>query len=182
MNTNPDHFLREHFAALERRESPRCVSMEARSAGGYEAAQHAESAFAFSAGLMGTMQRTRRLSAVDVEVLRRFYLSLNNHHVAIIRMRSPGEEQARTIGVEDVTPGRAPPEAAEVQSWVSWAAMGEALGIERRECLAVWRRARTVVAEELRERAGRIDVVELDEEAIEVARKARGGRAPGARR
>lgn len=183
---NPDRFIRAHYAALERRESPRCVSMEARSAGGYEAAQHAESAFAFSLLVMGTLERDGRLTALDLRILRAAYLRLHVDHVAIVTMHRPGERE-EVRAVHDLAPGQAVPECAEVQSQINWSEVGRAEGVSRRHALAIWNAARATVRDELEERARRVDPRaegwQTPEGFVEdITRRVRGGRAPGARR
>lgn len=154
----PDRFLADYFRALERRESPACVSVEARTGGTYEAAQHAQATLMWAMGVMGTLERSGRLTRAHVAVLRHFYLALTVEHVALIRMRSPGEKEARTVGVQHLAPGQAPPECAEVQSMVDWSAMAVAVGKHRHTCRRLWHEARAVVREEL---AGRFEEVDV---------------------
>lgn len=156
MTPNVDQFLSDYFRALERRESPRTVSVEARRSGTYEAALYAQEAFSWASGIMGTLARESRLTEPHRAVLRIVYLSLLPCHVYLIRMRSAGEAQARVVECARLDPLRPePPECSEVQSFTDWGAVAKAMGMRRREARALFIEARMVVAEELRERAER---------------------------
>ncbi len=151
-DTNPDRFLLAYFAEQERRSSAPGLSIEPRGDRDPERAQYREAAWTWRCVVMGSLERDGRLRPIHIEVMRAFYLALTVEHVALIRMRSQGQEQAAVIGRRDLVAGQAPPECAEVQSFVSWRALGAALGIEPRRCERLWRQGRSEVALELHAR------------------------------
>ena len=148
-----DLFLRAYFATTQRRSSARCVSMEAMGPSAtLEQAQDAEGRHLFALTVMGHLERTQALAPVAVEVLRRYYLSLNPQHVVLLRAGMVGRYTI-TLG-----PGESPPpnvgiEADDLQSWCDWAAVARDTGLKSgRTAQKVWWSARQVVQAELERR------------------------------
>jgi hypothetical protein len=101
---------------------------------------------------MGHLEGSGRLSPTHVEVLRRYYLSLDNRHMVLLRASGdgrhaiavgPGESPPRDVGVEE----------SDLQSWCNWSALAREVGLkDYKAAQRTWRRGREVVQEELERR------------------------------
>ena len=152
-DTNPDRFLLAYFAEQERRSSAPGLSMEPRSDPGPERAQHRDAAWIWRNVVVGALEKRGALKPDTMRVLRAYYLRLSATHVALVRLRAPGETHARVVERVHLAQGQTPPPGAEVEASVSWREIGRDLGIHYERCQRLFRRGRGEVAEELRRRA-----------------------------
>lgn len=159
MPMSVDSFLAYYFRQHERRSSSRALSFDGARATSYEALD-ANAKYAWAIVVLGAAERDGRLTTTQVEVLRVYYLSLCNHHVALVRDRW-GLDQCRRRTVHRGTAVPADEtEIADLQSWVSWPKVAEWFGYQRHNRRAVkilkdaFRDGRRIVADELRAREG----------------------------
>lgn len=150
MTYSIDRFLSEFYRAQERRESPRVCSAEARSPGGFEEAQHAESAYLWALCIMGTIDRA--LSPNHRACLRHYYLHLSNAHVALFARQRGG--QTVSVARSRVEVGCSPEVAADLQSFCDFDLMARTLGLPSgADARANYWEARAIAAAELDRRA-----------------------------
>ena len=127
---NVDAFLAYYFRQHERRSSPRALSYDGIRATSREA-DLSNAKYTWAIGVLGSMERAGSPTRRQIEVLRAYFLSLANHHLALVHdrfgtahVRRRHVDAGERVPVDD-------DEVADLVSWVSWPKMAELFGYKR---------------------------------------------------